>query len=213
LSTAAFAIAGYLAGSMPFGYWLVRIFKGADIRKVGSGNIGASNVWRTFGRRYGLAAALLDIAKAFVPALLATIFVDHLAGVLAGGAAMLGHWRPIFLRFQRGGKMVATCGGAFLGVAPIVGGIGAGVWILAFLLFRYASLASILAALSLPVIAAALDEPWPVIGFAIAAALGVAFLHRGNIARLRAGTENRFSLRRANAARAPRRPGPARGSP
>jgi glycerol-3-phosphate acyltransferase PlsY len=185
---------------MPFGYWIVRIFKGADIRKVGSGNIGASNVWRTFGRRYGLAAALLDIAKAFVPALLATIFVGHLAGVLAGGAAMLGHWRPIFLRFQRGGKMVATCGGAFLGVAPIVGGIGAGVWILAFLLFRYASLASILAALSLPVIAAALDAPWPVIGFAIAAALGVAFLHRSNITRLRAGTESRFALRRRKAA-------------
>ena len=196
MTTAAFAVAGYLAGSMPFGYWLVRVFKGVDIRTVGSGNIGASNVWRTFGRRYGLAAALLDIAKAFVPALLATIFVGHLAGVLAGGAAMLGHWRPIFLGFQRGGKMVATCGGAFLGVAPIVGGIGAGVWILAFLLFRYASLASIVAALSLPAVAVALDEPWPVIAFAAAAAPAVALMHRANIARLRAGTESRFTLRR-----------------
>lgn len=196
MSTAVFAVAGYIAGSIPFGYVLVRVLKGVDIRAVGSGNIGASNVWRTFGRRYGLAAALLDIAKAFVPALLATIYAGHLAGVLAGAAAMLGHWRPVFLRFQRGGKMVATCGGAFLGVAPLVGAIGAGVWILAFLVFRYASVASILAACSLPIAAAALGEPWPVIGFAIAAAPAVAFLHKGNIARLRAGTESRFSLRR-----------------
>jgi len=144
MSTALSAVAGYLAGSMPFGYWPVRVLKGVDIREVGSGNIGASNVWRTFGPPYGLAAALLDVLKAFVPALLATIYAGSLAGVLAGGAAMLGHWRPLFLGFQRGGKMVATCGGAFLGVAPVVGGIGAGVWILAFLLLRYASIASIL---------------------------------------------------------------------
>jgi acyl phosphate:glycerol-3-phosphate acyltransferase len=157
-------------------------------------------VWRTFGRHYGLAAALLDIAKAFVPALLATIFVGHLAGALAGGAAMLGHWRPIFLGFARGGKMVATCGGAFLGVAPIVGGIGAGVWIIAFLLFRYASIASIIAALSLPLVAVGLDEPWPVIVFAAAAAPAVALMHRANISRLRAGTESRFSLRRRKTA-------------
>jgi acyl phosphate:glycerol-3-phosphate acyltransferase len=196
VTAALFVAGGYIAGSMPFGYWIVRVFKGVDIRKVGSGNIGASNVWRTFGRRYGLPAAILDIAKAFVPALLATIFVDHLAGVLAGGAAMLGHWRPLFLRFQRGGKMVATCGGAFLGVSPVVGAIGAGVWIVAFVIFRYASLASILAALSLPAVAVALDEPWPVIAFAAVAAPAVVILHRANIRRLVAGTETRFSLRR-----------------
>jgi glycerol-3-phosphate acyltransferase PlsY len=202
VTTALFGVAGYFAGSMPFGYWLVRVLKGVDIRTIGSGNIGASNVWRTFGRRYGLAAALLDIAKAFVPTLLATIVAGDLAGAITGAAAMLGHWRPVFLRFQRGGKMVATCGGAFLGLAPVVGGIGAGVWILCFLLFRYASVASIVAALSLPVVAAALDESWPVIGFAIGAALGVAVLHRGNIARLRAGTENKFTLRRRRTAAA-----------
>jgi glycerol-3-phosphate acyltransferase PlsY len=110
---------------------------------------------------------------------------------------MLGHWRPLFLKWQRGGKMVATCGGAFLGVAPVVGGIGAGVWIAMFLLFRYASLASIVAALSLPVIAAVLGEPWPVIAFGAAAAAAVIVLHRANIARLRSGTENRFKFRRA----------------
>jgi acyl phosphate:glycerol-3-phosphate acyltransferase len=200
VTIAAFAIAGYLCGSMPFGYWIVRVFKGVDVRTVGSGNIGASNVWRTFGRKYGLPAALLDIAKAFAPALAATLVAGSLAGALAGGAAMLGHWRPLFLGFERGGKMVATCGGAFLGVAPVVGGIGAGVWILAFLLFRYASLASILAAFSLPAVAVALDEPWPVIAFASAAAPAVALLHRANISRLLAGTESRFTLRRRKAA-------------
>jgi glycerol-3-phosphate acyltransferase PlsY len=196
-------VVGYLAGSMPFGYWLVRATKGVDIRTVGSGNIGASNVWRTYGRRYGLPVVLLDIGKAFVPALVFTQVHSHLAGALAGAAAMLGHWRPLFLRFAKGGKMVATAGGAFLGVAPVVGGIGAGVWIVAFLVTRYASVASILAAASLPVAAAALGYGWPVIAFGGAAAVGVLVLHRGNLRRLRAGTESRFQLRRrASAARA-----------
>ena len=98
--------------------------------------------------------------------------------------------------------MVATCGGAFLGVAPLVGAIGAGVWILMFLAFRYASLASIVAACSLPIASALLGDPWPVIGFAIAAAVAVVLLHRANLARLRAGTENRFKFRRPRATRA-----------
>ena len=167
-----------------------------DIRAVGSGNIGATNVWRTYGARLGGPGMALDVAKGVVPALLATLFVGHLAGVLAGGAAMLGHWRPLFLRFARGGKVVATCGGAFLGVAPVVGGIGAAVWIVVFALFRYASVASIAAALSLPAVSAALGEPWPVDVFAGAAALAVLVLHRTNISRLRSGTESRFRFRR-----------------
>src|SRR5881628_2286142 len=129
MTIAIFAIAGYLAGSMPFGYWLVRLAKGVDIRTVGSGNIGATNVWRTYGRKYGLPVVLLDTLKGFGPAFAATHINSHGAGVLAGGAAMLGHWRPLFLRFEKGGKVVATCGGAFLGVAPLVGGIGLAVWI------------------------------------------------------------------------------------
>jgi glycerol-3-phosphate acyltransferase PlsY len=193
---ALFAIAGYVAGSMPFGYWLVRLTKGVDIRTVGSGNIGATNVWRTFGRRYGLPVMLLDVAKGFAPALVATLVDGHLAGVAAGAAAMLGHWRPLFLRFAKGGKMVATTGGAFLGVAPVVGGLGAAVWLIVFGLTRYASVASIAAAASLPALAAALGYGWPVIAFGGAAAVGVLVLHRANIRRLFAGTENRFDLRR-----------------
>jgi acyl phosphate:glycerol-3-phosphate acyltransferase len=188
--------AGYLAGSIPTGYWLVAVFERVDIRNLGSGNIGGTNVWRVFGWRLGLPVVVVDTAKGFVPAFVATHTLGHLAGVLAGAAAMLGHWRPLFLRWQRGGKVVATCGGAFLGVAPIVGAIGAGVWIVCFVVFRYASVASMVAACSLPVVAVLIREPWPVIVFAAGAAVAVVVLHRPNIARLRAGTESRFRFRR-----------------
>src|ERR671925_1887661 len=187
MTTALLVLAGYLAGSIPTGYWLIRATKGIDVRTVGSGNIGASNVWRSFGRSYGIPVVLLDVAKGFGPALAGTLLVGDLAGVLAGGAAMLGHWRPLFLRFEKGGKTVATAGGAFLGVAPVVGGIGAAGWIVTFLLFRYASLASILAAASLPVLAALLGEPWPVIVFGALAAVAGVLLHPANIPRPRAG--------------------------
>ena len=197
MSYALAIVGGYLAGSIPTGYWLVRAARGVDIRTVGSGNMGGSNVWRAYGPTLGLPVIVVDTAKGFVPALLATLLASHLVGVVAGGAAMFGHSRPLFLRWQRGGKMVATCGGAFLGVAPVVGAIGTGVWIAAFLVFRYASVASMAAACSLPLVAALLREPWPVIGFAGAAAVAVVALHRTNIARLRAGTESRSRFRRA----------------
>ena len=194
--TAAFVVAGYLSGSLPWGYWLVRIFRGEDIRTKGSGNVGATNVWRVYGPRLGLPAAILDVAKGFVPAFAATVVVGHGTGVLVGAAAMLGHARPIFLRFQRGGKMVATAGGAFLGVAPLVGAAAAAVWVLVFAITRYASVASITSAVSLPFWAWLFGYPWPVIAFGGAAGLGVVFLHRANIARLWRGEETRLELRR-----------------
>jgi len=189
-------VAGYLAGSLPFGYWLVGAFRRQDIRNFGSGNIGATNVWRSFGPGLGAPVILLDIGKGFVPTLVAAELEGALVGALVGGAAMLGHWRPIFMRFQRGGKMVATCGGALLGLAPLVGLAAVAVWLVVFALLRYASLASIAAAVALPFAALALGEPWPVLVFVTAAAAGVLLLHRTNIARLRAGTESRFDLRR-----------------
>jgi acyl phosphate:glycerol-3-phosphate acyltransferase len=182
-------VLGYLAGSIPSGYWVVRWTRGEDIRTVGSGNIGATNVWRTFGPRYAIPVIVLDVLKGFFPALVATLVAGHVAGALAGGAAMLGHWRPLFLRFAKGGKMVATCGGALFGLAPIVGFVGAVVWLAVFAITRYASVSSIV-----------LGEPWPVLVFTSAAALGVLVLHRGNLARLRAGTETRVQLRRKPAA-------------
>ena len=147
-----------------------------------------------YGRWYGLPVVVFDTLKGLAPALAATLVAGHLTGVLAGGAAMLGHWRPLFMGFRRGGKIVATTGGAFLGVAPVVGGVGAGVWIVVFLLTRYASVASIAAGLSLPALAAALGYPWPVLAFAGAAAAAIVILHRANLRRLLAGTESRASL-------------------
>ena len=194
--TAVFAAIGYLSGSITWGYWLVRVFRHEDIRDRGSGNVGATNVWRVYGRRLGLPAVFLDTAKGFVPVLVATLVAGHGAGALTGAAAMAGHWRPLFLKFQKGGKMVATAGGAFLGLAPIVGGLGAGVWLVVFGLTRYASVASMLSAVSLPLWSWLVGYPWPVTAFAGAAAVGVVVLHRANIGRLLRGEENRFSRTR-----------------
>jgi glycerol-3-phosphate acyltransferase PlsY len=196
VSWAAAIVAGYLLGSLPFGYWLVRALRHEDIRKVGSGNIGATNVWRTYGRWYGLPVVLLDVLKGFVPALVATLLISHWAGVAAGLAAMVGHWRPLFLGFARGGKTVATCGGAFFGVAPLVALCAVVIWLLLFVTLRYASVASMLAAAALPLVALALGEPTAVVAFGAAAAVVVVVLHRANIRRLFRGTENRFQFRR-----------------
>ncbi|MGZ4359201.1 MAG: glycerol-3-phosphate 1-O-acyltransferase PlsY [Gaiellaceae bacterium] len=196
--------AGYLAGSMPFGYWLVRLRFGEDVRDHGSGNIGATNVVRSFGARYGIPVLVLDVLKGLGPALAGAQLVSPLVGALAGAAAMLGHWRPLFLGFRRGGKMVATAGGAILGLAPIVAVIGIAAWLIVFLLFRYVSVASLTAALGLPAVAAGLSQPWPVIGLLIGTAFGVTILHRSNIRRLASGTEHRFELRRRRSSPAAR---------
>lgn len=189
-------LGGYLLGSLPFGYWLPRIFRGEDIRTQGSGNVGASNVFRVYGRRLGAAVAVLDVAKGFAAALLGIWAGGALVGILAGSAAMIGHARPIFLRFQKGGKMVATAGGATFALAPLAAFCCIGVWLVVFLLTRYASLASIATALGLAVFVVLFDYPWPVVVFGIAGAGAVIFMHRQNIRRLLAGTEHRFELRR-----------------
>ncbi len=190
-------VGGYLLGSLPFGYWLVRVFAGEDIRKVGSGNVGATNVFRHYGRRLGIAVALLDMAKGFAAALLGVALGGALVGVLAGAAAMLGHAKPIFLRFRTGGKMVATAGGAFFALAPLAALACVGVWLLVFMLVRYASVASLATALSLVGFVLLLGYPWPVVAFAVAGAAAIVFSHRQNLRRLLAGTEHRFELRRA----------------
>ena len=192
--TAALVVAGYLSGSVTWGYWLVRVFRHEDVRTKGSGNVGASNVWRVYGSKLGLPAMLLDTAKGFAPAFIGVHVAGHGAAVLAGAAAMLGHWRPVFLKFQRGGKMVATAGGAFLGVAPLVGFTAAGVWLVVFGVTRYPSVASIIGAGSLGLWAWFYGYPWPVIAFGGAAGLGVLILHKANLVRLWRGEENRSTL-------------------
>jgi glycerol-3-phosphate acyltransferase PlsY len=196
MNFAALVILGYLLGSCPWGVWIVKLVRGEDIRKVGSGNIGATNVWRMYGRWLGIPVVSLDLLKGFVPALLGAILVSPLCGIAAGVAAMIGHWRPLFLKFAKGGKIVATGGGVFFGVAPWVGLIALLVWIVVFLVSRYASLGSIVAALSLPVTAFTFGYSPSVMVLSFGVMGGVLYLHRVNIARLRNGTESRFSFRR-----------------
>ena len=188
-------IGGYLLGSIPFGYVLPRLVRGDDIRRHGSGNVGASNVWRVYGRSLGIPVALLDVAKGFVPALVGLELGGDWVGVLAGAAAMIGHARPVFLGFSKGGKMVATAGGVALALAPLAALACLVVWLVTFAAFRYASLASIVTACALPFLCLAFDAPWPVVGFAAIAAVGVVALHRHNVRRLLAGTEPRFRAR------------------
>jgi glycerol-3-phosphate acyltransferase PlsY len=193
---AAAVLGGYLLGSLPFGYWLPLVFRGEDIRTQGSGNVGASNVFRVYGRQLGVPVALLDVAKGFAAASLGLWAGGALVGVLAGSAAMVGHARPVFLRFEKGGKMVATAGGAAFALAPLAAFGCIGVWLAVFLLTRYASLASIVTALALAVFVVLFDYPWPVIAFGVAGAAAVIALHRHNVRRLVGGTEHRFELRR-----------------
>ena len=190
-------VGGYVLGSMPFGYWVPRLVRGEDIRTKGSGNVGASNVFRVYGRSLGVPVALLDLAKGFAAAALGLWAGGALIGVLAGAAAMIGHARPVFLGFQKGGKMVATAGGALLALAPLAAFISIGIWLVTFLLTRYASLASIVTAVALVVSVLALGYPWPIMAFGISGASAVIFLHRANIRRLLRGTEHRFALRRS----------------
>jgi glycerol-3-phosphate acyltransferase PlsY len=187
-------LGGYLLGSLPFGYWLPRLFRKEDIRTRGSGNVGATNVFRVYGRRLGTAVALLDVSKGFAAGVLGVWAGGALIGALAGAAAMIGHARPVFLRFEKGGKMVATAGGAFLALAPLATLGCVAAWLVVFLLTRYASLASIVAALALVVLVLLIGYPWPVIVFAAAGAAAVILLHRHNIRRLAGGTEHRFEL-------------------
>lgn len=189
-------LGGYLLGSLPFAYWVPRLARGEDIRTKGSGNVGASNVFRAYGRRLGAVVGVLDVAKGFVAALLGLWAGGALIGVLAAGAAMVGHARPVFLGFEKGGKMVATAGGATLALAPLAAFICVGVWIATFLLTRYASLASLATAVALAILVVVLGYPWPIVAFGVGGAAAVFFMHRQNIRRLLAGDEHRFELRR-----------------
>jgi len=186
-------LAAYLVGSIPFGYVLPRLVRGDDIRRHGSGNVGATNVWRVYGRSLGLPVAVLDVLKGLVPAALGLRLGGDWVGVLAGAAAMLGHARPLYLGFSKGGKMVATAGGVALALAPLAALGCAAIWILAFALTRYASLASMIAAAALPVLCLAFGASWPVVAFTAIAAVGVLALHRQNVRRLLSGTEPRFA--------------------
>ena len=197
----ALVLMGYLLGSIPFGIILTRLFGAGDLRQIGSGNIGATNVLRT-GRR-GLAAAtlILDGAKGAVAVLLARHFVPELGqdgAMIAGAAAMIGHCYPVWLKF-RGGKGVATLLGLSLALAWPIGVVFAVVWLAAALLSRISSLGGMVGAVSAPIAALALGYPVYAIGLAGLAVI-VLWRHRENIARLRAGTEPRIGAKKDAAA-------------
>jgi acyl phosphate:glycerol-3-phosphate acyltransferase len=196
MKDALLILTGYVLGSMPWGYWLPRLLTGVNIRRVGSGNTGAANVWRTLGFKIGLSVALLDIAKGLAAALIGARLGGELVGVLAGIAAMVGHWRPLFIGFGRGGKIVATTGGVALALVPLATLAAAALWIATFLATRYTSVASLLSAATLPLFAVLFGASWPVVAFAAGAAVAIFVLHRANIARLLRRTENRFELGR-----------------
>ncbi|GGC23513.1 glycerol-3-phosphate acyltransferase [Novosphingobium marinum] len=181
-------LTGYALGSIPFGLLLTRITGTGDLRKIGSGNIGATNVLRT-GRK-GLAAAtlLLDLAKGYFAVFLAWQWFPEFVSFAAGGA-FLGHCFPVWLRL-RGGKGVATTAGISLGLAWPVGIAYALVWLAMLAITRISSLAGMTAAIVAPLAAAATGHARFVSVLALIA-LAVVVLHRANIARIRAGTEPR----------------------
>jgi acyl phosphate:glycerol-3-phosphate acyltransferase len=193
ISTAAYAL-----GSIPFGYIAGRL-AGVDIRQHGSGNIGATNVLRVLGWKYGYPVFMADMLKGFAAVRLAFWLSSDPAykfGVLAAICAVLGHSFPIWLGF-RGGKGVATSAGAYFGLLPIETLIAVAVWIVTFLLFRFVSVASLAAAVAVPLsLWLLVPDNIPgrtlLIAFTVAITLLVIVRHRSNIRRLLCGTEPRF---------------------
>ncbi len=186
----------YLIGGLPFGYWLVRVGSGDDIRTMGSGNIGATNVYRAVGRKVGIIVLLLDILKGFFAVWLTAVLTqaDPLALALSAVAVMLGHCYPIFLHFK-GGKAVACFVGAFLYVAPLAVAVAILIFVAVVAFSKYVSLGSIVAALFFPLAVWLTHAPAPILAASIAAAALIIFRHKGNIARLRSGSEHVFSLK------------------
>ncbi len=209
------AVLAYLLGAIPNGFLIAKA-KGIDIRKVGSGNIGATNVYRSVSKTLGLLTFLLDAVKGAVPAILfPKLAAGCAAGVppdwlplLFGGMAIVGHTWPVYLKFK-GGKGVATSAGALIAIAPAATGIGVLCWFAALVTTRYMSVASIVAALAVP--AAGWWLNWNK-GLALPVALTVLggliiWRHKGNIQRLLAGTENRFEFRKKNSESRSQKPG------
>ena len=183
--------AAYLAGSFPTGLLLGRLY-GIDVRREGSGNIGATNLYRTVGRKIGVITLIGDCLKGLVPVLLVQASPPLAQyAPLVGLAAFCGHVFSVFLRF-RGGKGVATALGVFLALAPAAVGIALGVFILLMAVWRYVSLGSIAAAAAMPAAVAFFGGGRELIAVTLVIAVIVVARHHENIRRLLAGAENRF---------------------
>lgn len=197
------AIAGYLLGSIPFGVLLTRAFGAGDVRNIGSGNIGATNVLRTGRKDLAIATLVLDAGKGAVALLLARYLLNSdLAGAVAGGAAFLGHLYPVWLKFK-GGKGVATFYGLMLAAHWPLGLIAAAIWLASAFAFRVSSLAALISSALTPIIAItsvqALGLPVskPVYLLSVFAAVLIWFRHHENIGRLIKGQEPRIGAKKA----------------
>lgn len=188
-------VASYLLGSVPTGLWLVRWVRGLDVREHGSGNIGTTNVYRVAGLWLGAAVLAADVLKGLLPVKAAQgTGLGPSWAVAAGLASIAGHNWSAFLGF-RGGKGVATSFGALVAVSPVAAAVAAGVWVLAVVLTRYASVGSVLALVSVPATIILLREPFPHVAFGLAAAAMGLVRHRENLRRLREGRELRITER------------------
>ena len=188
-------IAAYLIGSIPTAY-LVGRANGVDLRTVGSGNLGATNVFRTLGWKWGLFVYLVDVLKGVVPVLwlpaVASVAGGWPWGVVFGVIAILGHVRPVFLMGKGGGKGVATASGVFLALAPVAAGCALIAFIITVAVTRYVSLGSLIGALVLPVVLLVQSHGLsPLVLVSAAIAAFVFWTHRDNIGRLRRGEERR----------------------
>ena len=205
VTLAAVLIASYLLGSIPFGYLAGRLV-GIDIRKVGSGNVGATNVVRVLGKRYGYPVFALDFLKGFGAVKISMLMAPgpppewnspEIFGILAAMCSVLGHLYPPWLKFN-GGKGVATSAGALLALAPVATLIGIAIWVVMFWLTRYVSLASITAAVVLPIVILVVrshdqNNGRPLVYSSVCVAAVVIWRHRSNLSRLIRGTEPRFT--------------------
>lgn len=187
----------YFIGGLPFGYWFVLLTAGKDIRTMGSGNIGATNVHRSLGGKAGFIVLLLDICKGLLAVWIAAMLTNDgpLALGLSACAVMLGHCYPVLLRFK-GGKAVACFIGAFAYIAPLALAAVLVIFLAVVALTRYISLGSIVGALLFPIAVWLIYHPAPpILAASVFAALLIVYRHRANITRLRHGNEHVFSLK------------------
>lgn len=196
-------LVAYLVGATPTSYWVGKRVYGVDLRTVGSGNLGATNTYRTFGLGAAAPVMVIDVLKGWAPVALFPLLHDGSAGpwaVAYGAAAILGHVFSFWVGF-RGGKGVATSTGVFLALAPWAVAVGLAIWLAAVLATRYVSLGSVLAAAALPASVALTPHRGggEVIAFAAALALFVIWAHRANLGRLMRGEENRMGRPREGA--------------
>lgn len=186
-------VLAYLAGSIPFGLVVGKLFYGVDVRQLGSGNVGTTNVFRVLGKKAGVAVLVCDMLKGYIPAALAAALFDPWFAIFIAAAPVVGHIYSIFLK-GKGGKGIATGAAVVLALVPLVFAIILTVWIILLLTTRYVSVASLAASFLVPVLTIALGEPLPYKIAGVLVAVIVWWAHRDNIQRLIAGEEHRVRL-------------------